>query len=118
MLEEKALKGPPSRVSIHLIQVRIKRGSVATCLLSLLLIALMIPFQAADPHPGAIIAIAVVALSLMMNHFWVMYQLFRASLWRCPRCGNRFTWKGFTCNQFTHHCLHCGVWREEIKGDV
>ncbi|MEX0793122.1 MAG: hypothetical protein WD045_08300 [Pirellulaceae bacterium] len=118
MLEEKALKGPPSRVSIHVIQVRIKRGLAVTCLLSLLLIAIGIPFQGPKPPIGAIIAIAVVALPLFINHFWVMYLLLWASLWRCPRCGNRFTWKGLGCNQFTHHCLHCGVWREEIKGEV
>jgi hypothetical protein len=39
---------------------------------------------------------------------------FRLSLFRCPRCGNSFSWGSWHTNIFARKCLHCGLpkWAE------
>jgi type IV secretory pathway VirB3-like protein len=107
-------QGWPRRTHLRVIQQQSKRGLILMAFFVLLIIALMTPFQGSEPPLGLMIGLVILFILALLSHFWIMFLLVLASVWKCPRCGNCFTWKGLACNPFASHCLHCGVWREEV----
>jgi DNA-directed RNA polymerase subunit RPC12/RpoP len=83
----------------------------------LVCVVLLVGFS--HPTPSAVVVLAVTAGALA----WIVHRHARATLYRCPACGNRFAlsaWKDFSQphggEKKYARCPRCGAtgWCEEV----
>ena len=93
----------PSAYKAALEDLGRRRKRLWMVLLGYLPFAVVLHFTASDK-------IAFLLLAVLVSGFAL-----HASLWRCPKCGERAFYKTFYQNMLSSKCLHCGL---ELSGSA